>query len=299
MNIIFYCYCFFGKFDIKSIKNTRDDFMIIDFHTHIFPDKIAERAIASLEASLWEVSKLDKKAATDGTLAGIKKSMAENGIDYSVIMPIATNPKQTPSINSFAKEISGKDGVFSFGSVHPLEEDALEVLEQLKRDGFIGIKLHPEYQSFYIDSEESLRVLKKAEELGLYLMLHTGKDAGILPPVHCMPERLKNALNYVDGGNIIAAHMGGYLVWDEVYEHLAGTSIYLDTSYSVGMMDDEMAEKIIRKHGTKKILFGSDSPWQVQGDAVKALYNLDLTDEEKQDIFSNNGAEILKISGTL
>lgn len=273
--------------------------MIIDFHTHIFPDKIAKRAIASLEKSLLEVSNLDKKAATDGTLAGIKKSMLENNIDYSVIMPIATSPKQTPSINSFAREISGKDGVISFGSVHPLEEDALGVLEQLKKDGFIGIKLHPEYQSFYIDSQESLRILKKAEELGLYVMLHTGKDAGILPPVHCMPERLKNVLNYVDGGNIIAAHMGGYLVWEDVYKHLAGTNIFLDTSYSVGMIDDELAEKIIKKHGTKKILFGSDSPWQVQVDAVRALENLDLSDEEKQDIFFNNGAKILKISDTL
>lgn len=272
--------------------------MIIDFHTHIFPDNIAQRAISSLEKNLLEVSNINNKAATDATLSGLKNSMAENGIDYSVVMPIATSSKQTPSINNFAKEISGKDGVFSFGSVHPFQEDALEVLDKIKKDGFIGIKLHPEYQGFYIDCEESLRVLKKAEELGLYVMLHAGKDAGILPPVHCMPERLKNALNYVDGGNIIAAHMGGYLVWEEVFEKLAGTSIFLDTSYSVGIMDDEIAKKIIRKHGTKKILFGSDSPWQVQGDAVKALEKLDLTDEEKQDIFFNNGAQILEISDT-
>lgn len=267
--------------------------MIIDFHTHIFPDKIAKRAISSLEENLKRASGLDKKAATDGTLDGLKKSMRENGIDYSVVMPIATSEKQTPSINKFAKEISGKDGVLSFGSLHPDQEGTEEILEQIKRDGFIGIKLHPEYQGFYIDSENSLRVLKKAEELGLFVMLHTGRDAGMPPPVHCLPERLKNALRFVDGGNIIAAHMGGYLEWDGVLEHIAGSRIYLDTSYSVGIMEDELAEKIIKKHGTKKILFGSDSPWQVQGDAVRAVERLNLTDSEKQDIFSENAKLIL------
>lgn len=267
--------------------------MIIDFHTHIFPDKIAKRAISSLEENLKRASGLDKKAATDGTLDGLKKSMRENGIDYSIVMPIATSEKQTPSINKFAKEISGKDGVLSFGSLHPDQEGTEEILEQIKRDGFIGIKLHPEYQGFYIDSENSLKVLKKAEELGLFVMLHTGRDAGMPPPVHCLPERLKNALRFVDGGNIIAAHMGGYLEWDGVLEHIAGSRIYLDTSYSVGIMEDELAEKIIKKHGTKKILFGSDSPWQVQGDAVRAVERLNLTDSEKQDIFSENAKLIL------
>ncbi|MBQ3038643.1 MAG: amidohydrolase [Clostridia bacterium] len=269
--------------------------MIIDIHTHIFPDKLAERAIKVLEDNILKVSKREEKAKLDGKLQSLMDSMKKNDITVSAVMPIATNPSQTDTINAFASEINGKGNVYSFGSVHPNDEKACEHLEKIKELGLKGIKLHPEYQSFYIDSKESLRVLEKAEELGLYVMLHAGADIGMAPPVHCEPEQLKNALNYVSGKNIIAAHMGGYMRWEKVLKYLVDTPIYFDTSYSVGQMDDELAKEIIKAHGADKILFGSDSPWMDQGYVAEKIREFNLGEEAQRKIFWENGAKIFDI----
>lgn len=269
--------------------------MVIDFHTHIFPDKIAEKAIKTLEENLLLASGNPDKAYLDGTLGDLISSMTRNDISYSVVMPIATSTKQAESINRFASEITGKNNIISFGSVHPLQEDWADYLKKIKDMGLLGIKLHPEYQGFYIDSPESIKVLTKAQELGLLVMLHTGEDRGIKPPVHCTPKMLKNALNYVSGENIIAAHMGGYNMWEDVYKYLCKTPIYFDTSFSVGIMDDDLAKAIITSHGEDKILFATDSPWQDQGDVVKALKNLSLGKETEDKIFHKNAQKLLNL----
>lgn len=272
--------------------------MLIDFHTHAFPEKIAERAITSLENNLLEFTgdETRSRANYGGTLNGLRESMKKYGVDISVVLPIATTVTQSQSINSFAAEINGKDGIISFGSVHPMQENAEEELIKIKELGLKGIKLHPEYQGFYINSPESLRILKKAEELGLYVVLHTGRDLGMPEPVHCPPQLLRNALNYVSGKNIIAAHMGGYLLWEDVLKYLVGTDIIFDTSFCLGEMPKDISREIISKHGAEKIVFGSDSPWATPGMISEALNSLDLTKEEYDRITYKNACEILKLN---
>lgn len=272
--------------------------MVIDFHTHIFPDKIAERTIKALEQNILDIQGVSSYAYLDGTLSGLKKSMKINNIDYSVVMPIATKVTQSTTINNFAQSINGKDNIFSFGSVHPLQSNAMEELERVKELGLLGIKLHPEYQNFYIDSDESMRVLKKAEQLGLFVVLHTGKDIGIKPPVHCSPDRLRIAVEKLGkgGANIIAAHMGGWREWDMVYDYLAGSEVMLDTSYSIPMMGQDLFEKIFAKHGADKILFGTDSPWQSQGESVENIKKLGLSDIDCNKILSGNAVNLLGLN---
>lgn len=267
--------------------------MIIDFHTHIFPDKIADRVIATLENGITN-DRFEGKAVIRGTLDALRQSMKDNGIDYSVVMPIATTVTQSESINKFAKIVNETEGLFSFGSLHPMQEDWEDVLYDIKEKGLKGIKLHPEYQQFYIDSPESLRLLRKCEELDLAVVLHAGKDHGVPPPVHCMPERLRHALEYVKGDKIIAAHMGGWDVWDEVEKHLVGTNICFDTAFVIDFIDREQFLRIIKNHGSKKILYGTDSPWEKQSRAAGYIKNLPLTDEEKDDILYKNAMKLLK-----
>lgn len=275
--------------------------MIIDFHTHIFPEKIAERAIQALERNLLEYTKDESrsKAYTRGTLNELKDLMKEEGVDISVVMPIATTVTQSESINRFAVEINGKDGIYSFGSVHPLEENIEEKLKNIKAMGLKGIKLHPEYQGFFINSPEGINVLKIAESLGLYTMLHAGRDLGMPEPVHCAPEQLKDALNHVSGKYIIAAHMGGYQMAERVLENLAGSEIFMDISFYIPELERDLAKELIKTHGADKFLFASDSPWARPKDMLIALENLNLSKEDFEKITHKNALKILDIEAEM
>lgn len=268
--------------------------MIIDFHTHIFPDIIAARVIETLENSIND-KKAAGKAVIPATLDALKKSMTENGIDYSVVLPIATNVRQSKSINEFAMTVNSVEGLFSFGSLHPMQNDWESVLYEIKEKGLLGIKLHPEYQQFFIDSRESIRILKKCEELDLLTVLHAGADISFNPPVHCMPENLSHVLEYVKGDKIIAGHLGGWSVWDDVETYLVGTELYFDTAYTVDCINHDQLVRIIRNHGSEKILHATDSPWEKQGHAVQIINSLPLSQEEKDNIFYKNAKKLLKI----
>ncbi|MBQ3151070.1 MAG: amidohydrolase family protein [Clostridia bacterium] len=266
--------------------------MIIDLHTHIFPDKVASGALEVLLKSMEIHEGKTYPPQTDGTLNGLLGSMTESGIDISITMPIATKPSQTDSINRFVMAIDDKR-IVSFGAVHPLSENAFDVLEKLKQSGIKGVKIHPEFQDFYIDSKESIEFLKKAEELSLYVMVHAGADVGFAPPVKCTPERIGNVLKCIKGDRLIAAHLGGFRMWDDVERYLVGTPVLLDTAFISRFISKEQVERIIKNHGSEKILFGSDSPWESPVMTKEFIDSLSVSDEEKENIFCKNALRIL------
>lgn len=263
--------------------------MVIDFHTHIFPDSIASKTIEFLEAEG------NIKAFTDGTLEGLKKSMKENNITMSVILPVVTKPSQFETINTFAAAITGKDGIVSFGGIHPDTEDYKEKLEEIKSMGLLGIKLHPDYQKTFIDDPKMIKIIQYASELGLIVLIHAGLDIGIPDPVHCPPERTANMLAQIDclDAKIILAHTGGYDMWDEVEEYIVGKNVWLDISYSLGKIKDEQFVRIVKNHGADRTLFASDSPWGGQKETYDYLMKLDFTEEEFERILYRNALDLL------
>lgn len=271
--------------------------MLIDFHTHAFPDKIAERAITVLEGNIVKYSGDVPYAHANykGTLKGLQSSMAENDVDISVILPIATTVTQSASVNRYAAEINGLPGIISFGSLHPLQENVEEELVKIKEAGLKGIKLHPEYQHFYINSPESIHVLKLAEQLGLYVVLHAGEDAGAPAPYHCTPELMCDALYHLDGSNIIAAHMGGYRLWEDVLKYLGDSKIMADTSFCLSMMSKDIARNIISAFSPDRIVFGSDSPWATPTEILSALKALELEQSAFDKITYKNACRMLDI----
>ena len=268
--------------------------MIIDFHTHIFPPAIAPRTLEVLKAGALRVTGVDMAAHTEATADGLRRSMHTHGIDLSVVMPIATKPSQTETINRYAKEVS-VDGLLSFGTLHPENDDPEGILEGLVAEGFRGIKLHPEFQSFYIDSPESLRILRRAERLGLLVMLHAGVDVGVPPPVHCAPERLRGVLDHVSGENIIAAHMGGFDLWEDVERYLVGTPVYFDTAVVADFLDADTAKRLIVAHGIDHVLMASDSPWTSQGRSVEYIRSMHFSKEDEDRILGGNARRLLNL----
>ncbi len=266
---------------------------MIDFHTHIFPDPVAPKALESLMAGAFRVEGKAAMPHNDATLSGLCASMAENHVDVSVVLPIATKPSQTPSIIRFAHQVQSPS-VYSFYSLHPMQEDWEAVLEQIAGLGGRGIKLHPEFQYAEVDSPEMLSILKKAAELRLLVVLHAGQDIGMPPPVHCTPRRLARAMDAVPDTRIVAAHMGGWRMWNQVEECLVGReNLWLDTAFVADYIPKEQYLRIIRSHGPERILFGSDSPWESPAHTLEGLVRLGLADEEMHLITHANAAALL------
>ena len=263
--------------------------MIIDFHTHIFPDAMAEKTIRKMELTG------NVKAFTKGNLSELKRTMKENSIDISVVLPVVTRPSQFDTINQYAAKINDKEGVLSFGGIHPDSEDYKEKLKRIKSLGLKGIKLHPDYQTTFVDDLRMIRIIRYAVELDLIVVLHAGLDIGLPDPIHCPPQRAANMLSMVEKekAKIILAHTGGYDQWDEVEEYLVGKNVWLDTSYSLNKLSAEQFTRIVRNHGADRVLFATDSPWGDQRETVDWIRGMELTEEELERIFWKNGAELL------
>ncbi len=283
-------------------------FMVIDIHTHTFPDKLAATTIPKLEGMSHT------RAYVDGTVSGLRASMSRAGVDLSFVLPVATNPRQVVHVNDSSARINdqGREtGIYSFGCMHPDFSDYRAELARVKELGMKGIKLHRVYQGVNFDDIRTLRILDRAAELGLVVLTHSGLDIGFPGEVRVTPAMVLHAIREVGPLTLILAHMGGWRNWDQVEELLPEAPVYLDTSYSLGsitplddgyyrpedlpMMGEEQFLRIIRTFGYERFLFGTDSPWSGQKESVERLRALPLTQEEKAAILGGNAQRLLQI----
>lgn len=262
--------------------------MIIDIHTHCFPDELAPRAIPLL------AQKAGIPAYTDGTIKALKRSMRDSGVDISVLQPVATKPSQTATINRWAAGVQDQN-IITFGTIHPDYPDWQEEIKWLASAGIKGVKFHPDYQDYYVDDPGVFPIYEELFKQGMIVLFHAGIDVGLPDPCHCPPSRLKKVLDAFPGACIIAAHMGGYYYWDEVEEYLLGRDIYFDTSYSITDLGPEATKRIIREHGVQKILFGSDSPWADQKSEISLIKSIGLNKTEIAMILGDNAKKLLRL----
>lgn len=263
--------------------------MLIDFHTHCFPEKIAAKAVEKLSYASGGL-----KYHTDGTVGGLKKLMSDSKVDTSVVLNIATNAAQQKNVNDFAASINNERDIFSFGSVFPDSPDALEELERIKALGMKGVKLHPDYQGFSVDDPKLKPIYKKISSLGLITVFHAGFDYGFAPPYGGTPDKMIKALSWFDSP-VVAAHWGGVNCCEEVVKILCGTDIYFDTSFGYSMLPKYYAEKIIEKHGADRLLFGTDTPWHTASMEMRLLQSLNLSQTDLDKITHQNAQKLLGI----
>jgi len=250
---------------------------ITDVHTHAFPDTLARRAIEALEGGRGD----GDKAALDGTVSGLLRSMDRAGVERSVICSIATAPKQVESILNWSLSVQSQR-IVPFASVHPDTEDMAGAVRRIAESGLLGIKLHPMYQGFTLDDSRMWPCYEAVQQCGLVLTLHCGRDFAFPPEdMRARPERVLAVHRAFPDIPLIATHMGGWQMWDEVARCLAGTGVYLETSYSLDRCPDATRAAIMAEHPRDRILFGTDSPWQDQ-QAMVALVRETFPDAGRQ-----------------
>ncbi len=260
--------------------------MIIDFHVHTFPDKLAPKVMQKLSAAAGI------EPQTDATISGTLNKMMAWGVDRAVLLNIATAPSQQTTINNVAAENNNLP-FYTFGSVHPDAEDKISELKRIKELGLYGIKLHPEYQQFFVDDEKVLPIYEECESLNIPITFHAGCDLGFSPPVHATPDRLRKVIDMFPRLTVIAAHFGGYKCWDMVDYFLIGQNIYFDTSFTANEIDPARMKDMIKRHGIEKILFASDCPWKKMSDSIVQIEKMGLPTTDTDKIFHQNALELL------
>ena len=265
--------------------------LIIDFHTHCFPDEIAKHAIASLQSSG------NTKSFADGTLSDLLSTAHTANIDISVIQPIAVKPQNTPTVNSYAYKNNGVGGVISFGSVHPLYEDYKAELDKIKYEyNLKGIKIHPDFMGIDLDAPEMVEMLSYAVKLNLIITIHSGLDISFPLYQRSTPKKLYDILPQLKGGKIVMAHSGGFMYSEDTLKYLVDKDeVYIDTSYSLGYMDEALLRKIYSSINPEHILFGTDSPWTDRADAVQKINSFGFSDDLKDKIFYKNAIKLLEL----
>ena len=263
--------------------------MIIDFHTHYYPDKLVDRAVEHAKEFL------KFEPATDCTRSGLVKSMQKAGIDYSLALPLANTPDNVRGVNRWA-QMNNHAPVFLLGSIHPQTKNPAEMISKIAAMELKGVKMHPEFQNFCFEDESLFPIWEACIENDIFVLTHAGEDVAFPGTCHSDPRRLKAFHERFKELKLVLAHLGSWGMWDEAEEFIAGLPVYLDLAFTLGRITDEQLVRIIRKHGAERVLFGTDSPWCDQEKTLKHFYNLPLTDREKDLILGLNAAQLLGIN---
>ena len=256
-----------------------------DFHTHVFPDKIAARATANICAFY------DLTNDFVGTPETLLRLGGEANVTHFLLLPVAMKASQVRHINQFALEETKLHPEFvSFGALHPDEDDLQSEVDFILDNGLRGVKVHPDMIRVPID-DPSMLPIYEAIEGRLPIMLHTGDPR----MDYSHPARLRHVMHMFPHLQVFAAHLGGWSVYDEALEALGDTDCMVDMSSSLAFLPPEKMVQYIRAFGADRVLFGTDFPiWDPRVEAEKFM-RLPLTDDEKAQIAYRNAEQLLGI----
>lgn len=264
-----------------------DYFKIIDSHAHIYPKKIAQKAIQNI-GKFYDVEMNNDK----GTSEDLIESGKEINVVKYIVHSTSTTVNQVKSINDFiSSEVKKHKEFIGFATLHPdmEEEEIYNEIQRIKQIGLKGIKLHPDFQRFDIDDNRAEKIYRNVGSLPI--LFHTGDDRFD----YSSPERLSKMAKKYPHMLSIAAHFGGYCRWSEIDVYDGLDNVFFDTSSSLFKLPDLMAKDILKHLGYERFMFGVDFPmWRHKAELERFL-NLNLSDNTNEDILFNNAKRILNI----
>jgi len=258
--------------------------MIIDAHTHIFPDHQAAAVLQST-AKMFNVPTCGAATASD-----LLSQMDENGITHAVIHMVAPVPAMVRDTNTWLIKLQ-EDRFIKFGTLHPHFALYDDEIRRLHDGGVQGIKFQPDVQQFSpADKKLTYHIYEALARHDMKVMFHVGGEPLPSPENRSTPEMIHTVAKDFPDLKIIGAHLGGLNMWDRVYDLLAGMpNVYMESSLSYAYIQPGMAMKIIKKHSHEKIFFGTDYPFGHIGKSLAAARSVPfLTEGEKEDILGKN-----------
>lgn len=261
---------------------------IIDFHNHIYPEKIARRATDAV-GEFYDFQVMERTGTVDELISSHK----EAGIDTCVVHAVATTPRQVEIVNDFVAKTAfeNQGSIYAFGSLHQDCENKVDEIKRCISMGLKGIKLHPDTQQLYADDERLFEAYDYMQGK-VPLLVHCGDYRYD----YSHPRRIQRICRMFPDLLVIGAHFGGWSVWDEAVEHLLEQeNCMVDTSSTSGFTTPEKFEELIRIFGEDRLLFGTDFPmWDTKGELDRFMA-VKLSDTQREKILYENAARILKI----
>lgn len=260
---------------------------IIDTHAHVYPDKIATKAVRAI-GDFYNVPMCE-----GGSVAELLEVGKKAGVSRYVVHSLATTEHQVQAINNFIISSAEENPcLIPFMTFHPdmSEEEMLAERDRVLPFGIKGVKLHPDFQKFYVDDEKVFKIYRVCQGV-LPILFHAGDHRYEFSA----PKRIAKIASLFPDLTIIAAHFGGYHRWDEVDVYQGLDNVYFDTCSSFFMLSADRAKELIYKFGTDKFLFGTDYPMWKAEDEVENILNLHLSDEDNQKIFYKNAEKLLRL----
>lgn len=259
---------------------------VVDFHAHIYPDSIAEKAAENV-GKFYGI-----QMGHGGSVEELRNSGTRGGVTHFVVQSVATAPHQVQSINNFVAQTARESGgrMIGFGTLHPDMERPEEEISRCTSLGLRGIKLHPDCQKFPIDDERMLPIYR-ALEGRLPILMHCGDYR--FDNSH--PKRLAAVLDRFPRLAVAAAHFGGWSIFDLAAEYLLDRNCYLDTSSSIAFLGARRAKELIRMYGADRMLWGTDFPMWDHKEELERFFSLGLTEEENEKILYRNAERVLQI----
>lgn len=259
---------------------------IIDIHTHIYPDDIAQKATDSVR-NFYNIG----TDGMDGTERVLVQRGKAAGVSKYVILPVAIRPDRVQGINDFIVQRAAQNDAFiGFGTVHAAMDGLEAEVERIQALGLKGIKMHPDSQRFAIDDIRLFPMYEMARGK-LPVMLHMGDHRYD----YSHPIKLRRILDLFPGLQVIAAHFGGYSMYETAYDLLKDTPCVMDISSSMMFMPAGEPERYINAYGAERMAFGSDYPMWDPVTEVNRFLQLNLTDEQKEQMAWKTASRVLKL----
>ncbi|MCH5203534.1 MAG: amidohydrolase family protein [Oscillospiraceae bacterium] len=257
--------------------------MIIDAHVHIYPEKIADKAVSGIRDFY------SMHIEYDGRISTLLREGKAAGVDKFIVQSVATVFEQVCSINNFiAQSVSDNPELIGFGTMHPDFPEIPKEVDRMISLGLKGIKLHSDFQRFAIDDERAFQIYEAAEGR-LPILFHMGDTKSDLSA----PERLLKVVKKFPRLTVIGAHFAGWSMWDRAESALSGTGIYTDCSSALYALSPERAVELIHKFGADKVLWGTDYPMWNYEDEFNRFNKLALTENERGMILGKNAWKLL------
>lgn len=257
----------------------------IDCHDHVYNRRIAKHAVSGV-GDFYNVEMNCTGIADE--LIGI----AENSpIKHFVINAVALTPKHVNSLNNFIISECEKHKEFSgLATLHPDMENADEEIERVIAAGIKGIKLHPDTQNFNADCDNAMKLYEKIAGR-LPLLIHSGDYRYNMSH----PERIAHIIDTFPNLTVVAAHLGGWSIYDEAVPYMLDRKCFMDISSVMPFMPPEKVLGFIKLYGADRLMFGSDFPMWNPIKEYESFMALELSDEERAKILWKNASNVFGI----